>query len=746
MPQASRRRSLSIPKLTSGPKLNSASPGVFEHLEQRMMLCSDHMLAQQNVIEIAVPIVSRPGAKPAKGTVAAKGDGGGTVSSVPDAADIVWVNRGQASDAFDSRFGTFAAQARAVVDAVIVAYERMIGSFNYSSAGQTYSLTLSMSGSGFGAGAGLNTSLNGIPKSGTISMGGGNSTHKSDRGWFLDPTPFDNSEFLGTITNAFSGDAQAGSPAAGKSDFYTVVAAEMTHCMGLFGNALPGWASHTVNTGSPDNVVGFRWVFNGPSIKHLLTSNNANSQDWGSAVHSAEPVSTVVYNGDTYIGAQDQGNAIYETSRRYMINNAFALMFKDAYGYSSVDPAKWGTTYAVLNETTQLVTVRGGTGTNDDAISITRSGNTITVSVDPTVDVAGTGALPGNGNLPAFVTEFDISQVSNITIAAGAGNDTIVIGPNIGVPITVDAGTGTDSLTIQGSTGNDTIGVAAGTITGTSTIVYSNFESLTVNGNDGNDTINFDGTGLSNVTVTGGNGDDTLNLTNVSNASLVFNLGGDNNTLNLNSGSYTISADLGAVGTMAVAINGGSMPFNVSQHLRSLTVTSGGSGSLAAGGTRVMSLGALSITGTGNFDLNNNDAIVDYTGSSALASVQSMINSARNGGNWLGNGLNSTSARTQSPKNTTLGAIEGSGYIAIYGATPFAGETVDGTSVLIKYTYYGDADFNGVVNFDDYSRTDAGFNSNSNGWLNGDYDGNGIVNFDDYSLIELAFNTQGVAL
>ena len=64
----------------------------------------------------------------------------------------------------------------------------------------------------------------------------------------------------------------------------------------------------------------------------------------------------------------------------------------------------------------------------------------------------------------------------------------------------------------------------------------------------------------------------------------------------------------------------------------------------------------------------------------------------------------------------------------------------------MKYTYYGDTDFNGVVNFDDYSRTDAGFNNGRTGWLNGDFDGNGIVNFDDYSLIDLAFNTQGSPL
>jgi hypothetical protein len=67
-------------------------------------------------------------------------------------------------------------------------------------------------------------------------------------GWYLDPTPDDNSEFMGGIVNAYSADATPGGPAAGLSDFYTVVAAEMTHCMGLFGNSLAGWSSHTTNT------------------------------------------------------------------------------------------------------------------------------------------------------------------------------------------------------------------------------------------------------------------------------------------------------------------------------------------------------------------------------------------------------------------------------------------------------------------------------------------------------------------
>ena len=78
------------------------------------------------------------------------------------------------------------------------------------------------------------------------------------------------------------------------------------------------------------------------------------------------------------------------------------------------------------------------------------------------------------------------------------------------------------------------------------------------------------------------------------------------------------------------------------------------------------------------------------------------------------------------------------------GPSAFSSRTIDTTAVLVKYTYNGDTDFNGVVDFDDYSHTDSGFNGHKTGWLNGDFDGNGIVDFDDYSLIDLAFNSLRV--
>jgi hypothetical protein len=175
---------------------------------------------------------------------------------------------------------------------------------------------------------------------------------------------------------------------------------------------------------------------------------------------------------------------------------------------------------------------------------------------------------------------------------------------------------------------------------------------------------------------------------------------------------------------------------------------SGATVNMPANGNRVLVVKSIALSGTAKLDLFDNDLMVDYTGASPLSAIQALINTARNGGDWLGaSGITSTTARTASPQNTTLGAMEGSEYIGIYGGgAQFDGNPVDSTAVLVKYTYYGDSDHNGMVEFDDYVRVDAGFNGGLTGWVNGDFDGNGIVDFDDTVLIDLGYNSQGAAL
>jgi uncharacterized delta-60 repeat protein len=58
------------------------------------------------------------------------------------------------------------------------------------------------------------------------------------------------------------------------------------------------------------------------------------------------------------------------------------------------------------------------------------------------------------------------------------------------------------------------------------------------------------------------------------------------------------------------------------------------------------------------------------------------------------------------------------------------------------FSLIGDANHDGMVNFDDYLAIDNGFNNHLTGWSNGDFNGNGVVNFDDYVLIDANYGTR----
>jgi hypothetical protein len=69
---------------------------------------------------------------------------------------------------------------------------------------------------------------------------------------------------------------------------------------------------------------------------------------------------------------------------------------------------------------------------------------------------------------------------------------------------------------------------------------------------------------------------------------------------------------------------------------------------------------------------------------------------------------------------------------------------------LVKYTYFGDVNFDGVVNAADYAIIDNGFNFQNDpavgaslrNWANGDMNFDGAINAADYALIDNAFNFQ----
>ena len=172
---------------------------------------------------------------------------------------------------------------------------------------------------------------------------------------------------------------------------------------------------------------------------------------------------------------------------------------------------------------------------------------------------------------------------------------------------------------------------------------------------------------------------------------------------------------------------------------RALNVSDGTVGILANGTAAASSrMVLLQLSGTGALDLADNDLILTRA---RAESVQADINRARNGGAWDQPGITSSAAASHPAHATTLGLLRGEEYQSVNGET-FDDQPIEGSDLLVKYTWYGDTDFNGRINFDDYVRTDNGFNNGLTGWLNGDFDGNGQINFDDYVLIDLAFNVQ----
>jgi len=154
-------------------------------------------------------------------------------------------------------------------------------------------------------------------------------------------------------------------------------------------------------------------------------------------------------------------------------------------------------------------------------------------------------------------------------------------------------------------------------------------------------------------------------------------------------------------------------------------------------------------------DLNDSAFVVQSTPpslSADYARIFNQIKCARNAasGPWTGPGITSTTARddlARSAGYTGLAAVindKGNDQGPIYAL--FKGVNADINSILIKYTYNGDANLDGLVNADDYFLIDSNYIPQKPGYHNGDFNYDGIVNADDYFLIDFAFLGQTAPL
>ena len=140
---------------------------------------------------------------------------------------------------------------------------------------------------------------------------------------------------------------------------------------------------------------------------------------------------------------------------------------------------------------------------------------------------------------------------------------------------------------------------------------------------------------------------------------------------------------------------------------------------------------------TGKLDLGGNDLIV-HNGS--LASLTTLLATGFAAGAWTGNGIASSAAHNDTTHLTALGILLNTAGTGQFYTT-FDGVSVSKTDVLIKYTYYGDANLSGNVDGDDYDQIDNGYNSQLTGWQNGDFNYSGAIDGTDYAMVDNAYNS-----
>ena len=373
-------------------------------------------------------------------------------------------------------------------------------------------------------------------------------------------------------------------------------------------------------------------------------------------------------------------------------------------------------TTAELNASQHLLSLKVNTGATANQNAFTYGGNTATAMTVKTLGVdVGAGTLNiGASNSATATTSFAVAPAATFN-KGGAGALSIIGSTSFGSSSAVNLLSGTTSFAM-------TTGATATVGSSPPSLAVSQGAAVTVNASV-NDPFTDDVTTTRHVDVVN---DGTFSLTNGSIA--VGNLDGS---------GYLRASN--ATQLSAARLRQGT--FNLQGNASATVRTSGIASATSRIGTLLLAGGT---TPTATLDLNDNDLILT---SGTRATAEAQIAYARDGGAWDRPGIASSSARNNANHTTGLGLVTGAEYKSIYGpSSNFDGFSVADPDLLIKYTWNGDANLDGVVSFDDYVKIDTGFNAHLTGWINGDFNYSGSVGFDDYVLIDIAFNQQNGTL
>ncbi len=396
-------------------------------------------------------------------------------------------------------------------------------------------------------------------------------------------------------------------------------------------------------------------------------------------------------NALTFVGANNR----YAEINNWHLSAASAATATDVWQPSKYDTAQINSGTIVVDSVGQ----HAGTlqvGTTGSAATLSVTGGWIEVATSLQIGATGTLNISSGGTVFTYGISANTASTNNgllSVVSGGAMNS--VSGAGI---IALQGGTLSTGSLSQGS-----VIVNAG-----ATMNATSFNLTSSATNDGTINTTLGGT------IAGLNGAGTFNVSggNLTSAGAIVQ-----NLLVIGSGR-----------TVSINANGGSG--SVSK-LKALSLVSDGAG------------GYLS-----TLQLHDNDLVLDYSGSVSL--YETAVNHVKKGIVLLGGngkGIASAEVDAQTLPGTMLGVVD-NGAIggAITSLSGFASVPVD--SVLVKYTWFGDSNLDGVVDASDYALIDTGFTSGGTlgGWVFGDLDYSGTIDSSDYALIDTGFISQSGVL
>ncbi len=280
---------------------------------------------------------------------------------------------------------------------------------------------------------------------------------------------------------------------------------------------------------------------------------------------------------------------------------------------------------------------------------------------------------------------------------------------------------GAGNLQITGTAGNDLISLAA---------IGGNINA-TLNGV----TVSYPTTVVQRIIVNGLAGDDALHLDDLGAIATDFRGGTGDNTVDVAAGTLVLVTDIGSAQSRVgiTVASGAALRLQASQHLASLQVMANADVIMAAPLGSYLFTQALSISPAGTLDLEESDLILDYSGTSPFADVRSYV---LTGYGWPlpRGGISSSSIEAQGG-NTILAVMDN----AALALTNWDGQTIDATTIIGKYTYFGDANMDGMVSDLDLFLVGQNLFSKGDAFWQGDLNFDGFVTPQDFTSVDAHF-------